>query len=99
MMASVHPARLIPFPELVAGLQDAATRAVAAATGKSDKELGLALDTYPLDIRQLLFPWRKSGGRLEGKARNAIYRSIRPTGNALEGYVPSYAMGRVLDEG
>jgi hypothetical protein len=25
-------------------------------------------------------------------------RSIRPTGNTLAGYVPSYAMGRVLED-
>lgn len=72
--------------------------AVVAASSKSDKELGLSLDAYPPDIRQLLFPWRKSRGQLEGKARNAIYRFIRPTGNVLDGYVPSYAMGRILEE-
>jgi len=27
-----------------------------------------------------------------------MLRAIRPTANRLEGYVPSYAMGRVLEE-
>jgi hypothetical protein len=27
-----------------------------------------------------------------------MFRMVRPTGNVLEGYTPSYAMGRVMDE-
>jgi RNA ligase len=33
-----------------------------------------------------------------GKARDWLMRSIRPTGNVLAGSVPSYAMGRVLED-
>ena len=35
---------------------------------------------------------------LPADARESLMRSIRPTGNALAGYVPSYAMGRVLED-
>ena len=27
-----------------------------------------------------------------------MFRAIRPTGNVLEGYVPSFAVNRVMDE-
>ncbi len=63
----------------------------------SDKELGLALGSLPGDARPYLFAFRKSGG-VVGKPRDSLMRSIRPTGNVLAGYVPSYAMGRVLDD-
>ena len=48
--------------------------------------------------RPFIFHWRKQGGAMEGKARDFLFRYIRPTGNELSGYTPSYAMGRVLDE-
>ena len=65
---------------------------------KSDKDLGLTLNSIPEDVRPFLFPWRKGGGRLEGKTRQSLFRALRPTGNMLDGYVPSYAMNRITDE-
>lgn len=82
----------------VADLTARIEAAGASAAGMSDKELGLALTSFPADVRPFLFPWRKAGGRLEGKTRQTLFRALRPTGNNLDGYVPSYAMGRVLDE-
>ena len=78
-------------------IEDRVSKLAASVSHLSDKELGLALGTLPADTRQFLFGFRK-GGAIVGKARDALMRSIRPTGNELAGYVPSYAMGRVLDE-
>lgn len=69
----------------------------ASVAHLSDKELGLSLAKVPDDVRTFLFPYRKAGG-IEGRNRVALMRSVRPTGNVLPGYVPSYAMGRILDE-
>ena len=93
------------FDDIIRCLQariDAVERRVAEVAASvshlSDKELGLALATLPADARPYLFGYRKSNGRIEGKARASLLRQIRPTGNDLPGYVPSYAMGHVLDE-
>jgi len=72
--------------------------AVASVAALTDKEVGLSLDRFAPDIRRYVFAWRKSGGRLEGKLREGMLRAIRPTANQLEGYVASFAMGRVLEE-
>lgn len=72
---------------------------VAGGTiGTSDKEVGLSLATYPEDVRSFIFPWRKGGGRIDGKASQALFRAVRPTGNMLDGYVPSYAMNRIMED-
>ena len=63
----------------------------------SDKELGLGLNTLPEDARGYLFSFRK-GGVLKGKPMQSIMRDIRPTGNSLPGYTPSYALNRVIEE-
>lgn len=78
--------------------EDRIAATVADVAHLSDKELGLSLATLPEDTRPFVFTWRKGGGRLDGKARQLLFRAVRPTGNELAGYVPSYAMGRVLDE-
>lgn len=70
----------------------------ASVAHLSDKELGLSLKEQPEDIRSFLFPYRKNGGKIDGRTREALFRSIRPTRNELPGYVPSYAMNRVMDE-
>ena len=72
------------------------TEAAAKVAHLSDRELGQSLATLPDDARGLLFGYRKQG--LEGRVREALLRSIRPTGNELEGYTPSYAMGRMHEE-
>lgn len=63
----------------------------------TDKELGLILNSYPEAVRRFLFPARK-GDVLSGRTRETMFRSIRPTGNVLDGYTPSYAMHRVQDD-
>jgi RNA ligase len=93
------------FDTIIALLQQAATdlkvritQAVAAVAGVGDKELGLRLSEQPEAIRLFLFPWRKSGGNLTGKNRESFFRAIRPTGNNLAGYTPSYALKRVAED-
>ena len=69
----------------------------ASVAHLSDKELGLSLNSLPAEARSYLFAFRKTRA-ITGKSRDALMRSVRPTGNVLAGYVPSYAMGRVLDD-
>ena len=83
------------------GLDEVTARVAAAAAELahlSDKEVGLRLSTLDPQVRPFIFHWRKAGGQIEGRARETLYRTVRPTGNALPGYAPSYAMGRVMDE-
>jgi RNA ligase len=81
------------------GLIETARREAAAVAHLSDKDVGLRLDRFPADIRPLIFPFRKQGGDLlSGRSRQMVFRTIRPTGNELAGYTPSYAINRVLDE-
>ena len=69
------------------------------AVGLSDKELGLRLGSLPDHIRPFVFPFRKaSTDEARAKLRLAMLRTLRPNGNVLDGYVPSYAMNRVLSE-
>lgn len=94
------------FDRIVALLDARATALVAevareasAVVAWSDKEVGLALARWPEPIRSFIFPYRKSGGDLlSGRPRRALFRAIRPTGNVLDGYTPSYAMNRVTEE-
>lgn len=65
----------------------------------SDKEIGLCLQTLPQEVRPFIFPYRKNDGDLfSGRTRQTLFRAIRPTGNILPGYEPSYALNRVIDE-
>lgn len=64
----------------------------------SDKDVGLQLSSFPTSVRSFIFPYRKNGDLLSGRTRQALFRAIRPTGNRLDGYVPSYLLSRVLDE-
>src|SRR5262249_51298298 len=78
---------------------ETAKREAASVAHLSDKDVGLRLNEFPSDIRPLIFSYRKQGGDLlSGRARQMVYRLIRPTANELAGYVPSYAINRVLDE-
>jgi putative RNA ligase len=78
---------------------ETARREAASVAHLSDKDVGLRLDQFPADIRPLIFPYRKqSGDLMSGRARQMLFRLIRPTANELPGYVPSYAINRVLDE-
>ncbi len=92
------------FDDII-GLIQASYAAIEARVAKvaaevahlSDKDLGLALPTLPPDARPYLFSFRKFGA-VTGKAREAVMRAIRPTGNVLPGYTPSFALGRVLED-
>jgi RNA ligase len=77
----------------------AAAREAVAVAHLSDKEVGLRLNQFPAEVRSLIFPYRNQGGDLlSGRPRQMVFRAIRPTANELPGYVPSYAINRVMDE-
>ena len=69
-----------------------------ADAGWTDKELGLQLHRWHEPVRSLIFPLRKHGDLMQGKARRSLFRAVRPTGNRLAGYTPSSAMNRAMDE-
>jgi RNA ligase len=72
---------------------------VAPLATLSDKELGLRLKEFPEDVRSYIFPCRKDGDTFPtARTREVLWRHLRPTGNALSGYVASYAMNRVMDD-
>jgi RNA ligase len=78
-------------------------KAKVAATSErlgaaTDKEVGLQLKSLDPEVQPLIFPWRKAGGKADDRANAVLLRMIRPTGNALPGYVPSYAMNRIAEE-
>jgi RNA ligase len=92
------------FDDIVRLLETSATaiqarvrEAAASVAHLSDKDLGLRLAAQPKDIRPYLFGFRKTGA-FSGKLRDTLMRSIRPTGNVLAGYTPSFAMNRVLED-
>lgn len=79
----------------------AARIAAAAATVADlpDKELGLRLGTIDPEVRPFLFAYRKHrGSPRDGRLGQALLRAVKPSGNVLPGYIPSYAIGRVRDE-
>ncbi len=92
------------FDDIV-GLLEAGARAIearvveaaAAVAHLSDKDLGLGLAAQPKEVQPYLFGFRKTG-TFSGKLRDTLMRSIRPTGNVLPGYTPSFAMNRVLED-
>jgi RNA ligase len=68
--------------------------------GLSDKDVGLRLQEFDEDLRPFIFSYRKLGPTCfsTGRPRQTLYRQIRPTGNSLPGYIPSYALGRIIEE-
>ncbi len=72
-----------------------AAKAVAHLT---DKELGLTHATLDERVRPYLFDYRKSGGKLGHRSMATMFRNVRPTGNVLAGYTPSFAVNRVQDD-
>lgn len=66
----------------------------------SDKELGLMLHSFDDDVKTLIFPYRKTLGKLlsNPKSRQTLFRMHRPTANKLEGYMPSSSINRVQDD-
>jgi RNA ligase len=81
----------------IATIEARVAEVAASIAHLSDRELGLSLNSLPADVRPYLFGFRKSGA-IVGRYREGLMRSIRPTGNVLVGYAPSYAMGRVLED-
>jgi RNA ligase len=81
----------------IATIEARVAEVAASVSHLTDKELGLSLNSLPTDAKPYLFGFRKSAS-ITGKSRESLMRSIRPTGNVLAGYVPSYAMGRVLED-
>lgn len=101
------PDEFLPDYDAITGTLNAQTQAIVEAVareaqtvaGLSDKEVGLRLNQWPDPIRTFIFPYRKNAGDLLlGRTRQALFRAIRPTGNVLAGYTPSYAMNRVIFE-
>jgi RNA ligase len=81
----------------IADLVEAVKVEAEAVAHLPDKEVGLSLDTFPVEVRRFIFPYRKSDGDLmSGRTRDLVYRSVRPDGNRLEGYAPSSAVSRVM---
>lgn len=72
-------------------------REAAVRVSWSDKEVGLDLGSLSPDVRPFIFSWRKEG-KLDRRARDTLFRFIRPTGNRLEGYRPSSSVTRILEE-
>jgi RNA ligase len=72
----------------------------AESADLSDKDIGLQRDSLDPDVRKFIFVYRRFGPEFlaVGKNRDAFWRNFRPTGNELEGYVPSHAMSRILEE-
>jgi RNA ligase len=77
---------------LAATAEEAAKWAAA-----SDKEIGLALKTIPDPARSFIFAHRK-GQMNEDRTRQALFRMVRPVGNDLPGYTPSYGLRRAAEE-
>ena len=83
----------------VSSLVAAVAREASAVAALSDKEVGLRLAEWPDPLRGFIFPYRKNAGDLlSGRTRQTLFRAVRPTGNELPGYTPSYAMRRVEEE-
>jgi len=77
-----------------------AARMTQTGPDLTDKEVGLMLDKFPSHVRPFVFPYRKQNGDLmQGRARTALFRHIRPTGNRLDGYVPSGSVMRAQEPG
>jgi RNA ligase len=81
-------------------LLDKTARVAGEVKDLADKDIGLRLSSFDADIRGFIFPYRKSGGDLMAseKVRSAMFRALRPKGNALAGYVPSFAINRIMEE-
>lgn len=83
----------------VSAIVEATAQEAAKVSALSDKDVGLRLQSFPANVRPFIFPYRKQHGELlSGRSRLALFRTIRPTGNRLDGYMPSYLLNRVMAE-
>jgi len=68
----------------------------------SDKELGLSLKQFSQISQKFLFKVRKQNFlekiKTAGDARERFFKTFRPTGNILEGYEPTGAVNRFMNE-
>jgi RNA ligase len=78
-----------------------ATEAEAANwEGRSDKDVGLALQSVPEPARQFIFPRRKLGAAwtADPRVRAGLHRLIRPSRNELDGYTPGRLMAALAQD-
>jgi RNA ligase len=76
---------------------------IAAAAGEvahlSDKEVGSTLRRFPERVRRYIFLHRRDPDLLsDRRTRERLLRDIRPTGDLLPGYEPSFAIRRVAED-
>jgi RNA ligase len=94
------------FDDIVAILQERFDHSVSAVrtfceplADLTDKEVGLQLASFPEEVRPYVFAFRKDGGSFpSARTAEKMWRDIRPTGNELVGYEPSYAMARLVED-
>jgi RNA ligase len=80
---------------LMQAFDDVLEKARAAAAvfdDVADRDVAARLGEVAADVRPYVFAIRK--GQVGGKLKANLFRAIRPTGNALPGYVPSFAMNQ-----
>jgi len=72
---------------------------VASVRDLSDKEVGLRLSSFDPIAASYVFAVRKKGGVFEDpRVKQKFFRDIRPDGNELDGYEPTSAMNKVLED-
>jgi RNA ligase len=80
-------------------LLDKVNDLVASVRELSDKEVGLRLSSFDPLPASYLFAVRKKGGVFEDpRVKQKFFRDIRPDGNELDGYEPTSAMNKVLED-
>ena len=75
------------------------TALVESVRDLSDKEIGLRLSSFDPLAASYVFAVRKKGGVFEDpRSKQKFFRDIRPDGNELDGYEPTSAMNKVLED-
>ena len=75
------------------------TELVASVRDLSDKDVGLRLSSFDPLAASYVFAVRKKGGVFDDpRVKQKFFRDIRPDGNELEGYKPTSAMSKVLED-
>jgi len=65
----------------------------------SDREIGLMHGSIDRAVFGRIFAYRQNPDLMsDPRARDRLFRDIRPDGNVLEGYEPSYALTRIVGE-
>ncbi len=65
----------------------------------TDKEVGIALETFTDPVRRIIFSWRKNNGDplSDSRSKRLIFEMIRPDRNVLPGYRASSSVKRVQE--